>query len=96
MFGEKHVNVTKYLTGNDPGDNEGMYVGCDNDTLRCTWDPPLQDTMADNARRFGSAHAGGCNLAFADGSIRFMDYRIDVKVFYLMGDRTGNKIASNR
>jgi prepilin-type N-terminal cleavage/methylation domain-containing protein/prepilin-type processing-associated H-X9-DG protein len=100
MFGEKYLNNTKYLTGTDPGDNEGMYVGCDNDTLRCTYYPPLQDRNVDTAsdtaippyttRRFGSAHASGCNMAFADGSIRFVDYNIDAKVFFLMGDRTGN------
>jgi prepilin-type processing-associated H-X9-DG protein len=96
MFGEKHVNTTKYLTGNDPGDNEGMYVGCDNDTLRCTWDPPLRDTNSDNATRFGSAHTGGCNISFADGSVRLVSYDIDTKTFYLRGDRTGSKTAANR
>jgi hypothetical protein len=35
-------------------------------------------------------------MAFADGSIRFVDYGIAVKVFYVMGDRTGYKTAANR
>jgi prepilin-type N-terminal cleavage/methylation domain-containing protein/prepilin-type processing-associated H-X9-DG protein len=96
MFGEKHVNTTQYLTGSDPGDNEGMYVGFDNDIARCTWDPPLRDTNADNTSRFGSAHVGGCNMAFGDGSIRVIEYGIDTKVFYLMGDRTANRTAADR
>jgi prepilin-type N-terminal cleavage/methylation domain-containing protein len=96
LFGEKNVNTTKYLTGSDPGDNEGMYVGFDNDTHRCTWDPPLRDTNSDNTTRFGSAHVGGCNLSFGDGSVRVVSYDIDTKTFYLMGDRTANKTAANR
>jgi prepilin-type N-terminal cleavage/methylation domain-containing protein/prepilin-type processing-associated H-X9-DG protein len=96
MFGEKHVNNTKYLTGTDPGDNEGMYVGCDNDILRCTWDPPLRDTNGDLSHQFGSAHGNGCNMALADGSVRVIGYDIDTRVFYLMGDRTGNKKAADR
>jgi prepilin-type processing-associated H-X9-DG protein len=96
MFGEKSLDTAEYLTGTDPGDNEGMYVGSDNDTLRCTWDPPLLDTNSNNTMRFGSAHSGGCNMAIADGSVRFVGYDIDLHVFYLMGDRTGNKVYSNR
>jgi prepilin-type N-terminal cleavage/methylation domain-containing protein/prepilin-type processing-associated H-X9-DG protein len=96
LFGEKNVNSIKYLTGNDPGDNEGMYCGFDNDTMRCTWDPPLLDTNADNSRRFGSAHTAGCNISFGDGSVRVVSYDIDTKTFYLMGDRTANKTAANR
>ena len=100
MFGEKHVNNTKYVptaqSGSDPGDNEGMYVGCDNDILRCTWDPPLKDTNQDLTTRFGSAHVSGCNMAFSDGSVRMVEYEINYRVFFLMGDRSGNKIAANR
>ena len=36
------------------------------------------------------------NHAMADGSIRFINYGIDMRIFYVMGDRTGNKIGSNR
>ncbi len=96
MFGEKYMNTTKYLTGTDLGDNEGMYIGCDNDIMRCTWDPPMQDTAADNTQRFGSAHPSGCNVAMCDGSITVISYNIDTKTFYLMGDRTGNKTVNDR
>jgi prepilin-type N-terminal cleavage/methylation domain-containing protein/prepilin-type processing-associated H-X9-DG protein len=96
MFGEKYLNTNQYLTGTDPGDNEGMYVGSDNDTLRCTWDPPLRDVASENTRRFGSAHPTGCNIAYADGSIRVVNYDVNLKTFYLSGDRTGSKNANNR
>jgi prepilin-type N-terminal cleavage/methylation domain-containing protein len=96
MFGEKPINTTKYLTGTDGGDNEGMYVGFDNDVARCTWDPPVPDSTADVVGRFGSAHVSGCNMAYGDGSIRVVGYDIDTKIFYLMGDRTGNKVEANR
>src|SRR5262249_13196010 len=39
IFGEKYLNPVNYLTGNDPGDNESMYVGMDNDTNRVTYYP---------------------------------------------------------
>jgi hypothetical protein len=31
-----------------------------------------------------------------DGSIRVVNYDIDTKTFYLMGDRTGNKTVNDR
>jgi prepilin-type N-terminal cleavage/methylation domain-containing protein len=96
MFGEKYLSTTNYLTGTDPGDNEGMYIGCDNDVLRCTWDPPMQDAIPSNTFRFGSAHPAGCNIARCDGSIRVVNYDIDTRTFYLMGDRTGNKKETDR
>ena len=32
MVGERYINPVDYLTGQDGGDNEIMYVGFDNDT----------------------------------------------------------------
>src|SRR5207245_1461780 len=90
FIGEKYINTTKYLTGTDPGDNEGMYAGCDNDTLRTTQYVPLRDDIVDQTRAFGSAHASGINACFGDGSVRFIEYNVDATVFYLMGDRTGD------
>ncbi|MFO0808715.1 MAG: DUF1559 domain-containing protein [Gemmataceae bacterium] len=100
FFGEKFMYTDLYLTGTDNGDNEGMYAGCDNDTLRCTWDSPMQDTIStaavsNNTKRFGSAHAGGSNYSMGDGSVRTIEYGIDLKTFYQMGDRTALKTAAD-
>jgi len=36
---------------------------------------------------FKSNHSGGCNFAFADGSIRFVGEKIDMKTYQLLGCR---------
>ena len=36
LIGEKYLRPENYITGGDPGDNESMYVGMDNDVTRTT------------------------------------------------------------
>lgn len=88
LLGEKYLNPTDYLTGNDTADNEHMYVGADNDICRVTLSPPLQDTRgyADYAR-FGSAHVGGCNMLYCDGRVEVVAYDVDPAVHQRAGDR---------
>ncbi len=78
MVGEKYLNPTNYTTGTDPGDNECMYTGLNNDVYRTTFSLPLQDRpgLADTLR-FGSAHVGGLNVGLADGSVRTVRYTVD-------------------
>jgi prepilin-type processing-associated H-X9-DG protein len=38
---------------------------------------------------FGSAHPGGINAVFADGSVHSIDYSIDLNVFNAFGTRNG-------
>jgi prepilin-type N-terminal cleavage/methylation domain-containing protein/prepilin-type processing-associated H-X9-DG protein len=72
------------------GDNQGAYSGYEWDNHRVAWQPdsdddvevhqPRQDTPGYNPYRnpaFGSAHAGGYNAAFCDGSVRLISYTID-------------------
>ena len=42
---------------------------------------------------FGSAHTGGMNGGMADGSVRFLSYTIDHRVFAVMGDRAEGEVA---
>jgi len=89
LIGEKYLNKDNYRTGSDPGDNESMYVGFDNDVYRCTANPPLQDKAGlTDTLRFGSAHSGGCNMLMCDGSVRFVEYGVDPSVHLLAGRRS--------
>ena len=53
MLGEKTIQVEEYLTGNDKGDNETMYVGFDNDNGRSTHRSPTQDSSSPRISAFG-------------------------------------------
>ena len=88
LLGEKYLNPDHYDTGRDPGDNENLYVGFDNDIVRCTFLPPLQDRKGlQNTLYFGSAHPGGCNMLYCDGSVHVVSYTVDRDVHRRAGDR---------
>jgi prepilin-type processing-associated H-X9-DG protein len=42
---------------------------------------------------FGSYHPGGANMAFADGSTRFISNRIEPKTLRLLGHRADGEIV---
>jgi prepilin-type processing-associated H-X9-DG protein len=91
LIGEKYLNPVNYKTGTDPGDNECMYTGMNNDVVRCTGLVPLLDTPGvQNTLAFGSLHPSGPNFMMADGSVNSIAYNVELSVFRPMGDRTGN------
>jgi hypothetical protein len=47
-----------------------MFSGVDLDIARWSIEPPISDRQSVAERRFGSAHATGCFMAFCDGSVR--------------------------
>jgi len=88
LVGERYLNPDHYATGLDGGDNSNLMTGYENDSYRCTYSAPLQDTPGlVDTYRFGSAHAGGLHMAFCDGSVQWINYTIDAAVHKVLGSR---------
>jgi prepilin-type N-terminal cleavage/methylation domain-containing protein/prepilin-type processing-associated H-X9-DG protein len=88
LAGEKYLNPNNYSNGADGGDNESMYAGFDNDVARDTASPPMKDNPGvGDTFRFGSAHTGGVNMLYCDGSVQFITYSVDPAVFKRAGNR---------
>jgi prepilin-type N-terminal cleavage/methylation domain-containing protein/prepilin-type processing-associated H-X9-DG protein len=86
LVGEKFVSSDHYDDGQDRGDNESMTYGFteDNGRLANTTHLPQRDIPStsrfftrDYTDDFGSAHSGGLNVVFCDGSVHLVDYEID-------------------
>ncbi len=90
LIGEKYLNPTDYLTGEDGGDNEGQFAGFDNDNTRRTLitDIPMQDTpgFASDVL-FGSAHSQAFNMLMCDGSVQSVSYTINMTIYSGNGNR---------
>jgi len=93
LIGEKYLDPERYTTGSDGGDNQSMYQGYDVDTVRFANSsgypgPPRQDRLGyNNINIFGSAHPGGANFVFADGSVHSISYSIDLPTYTHLGNR---------
>ena len=87
--GEKYLNPQHYTDGGDGAENEGMYVGFDNDVYRTTADAPKQDNpkFADDGTLFGSCHGSGFNVVYCDGHVDTITYDIDLPTFTKLGTR---------
>ena len=93
LFGEKYLNPDHYEDGTTWGDTFCAFTGNGVENTRWTRknytsDLPRQgQTGYDNAGAFGSAHAGGCNMVFCDGSVRSISFTIDPTVHWCFGNR---------
>ena len=111
MIGEKYIYFALYLGGSS-SDDTGWTDGWDPDVMRSTGIPPLKDGETDEMMseyfaggptpwpwwefHFGSAHAGGINAVFADGSVHTISYDIDLDVFNAIGTRNGTSYGEER
>lgn len=102
ILGEKYVRNDSY-EGGGKSDDKGWIDGWDPDAIRSTCFQPYQDSDGyqfqplnspsdlfgkdRDVYYFGSAHSGGFNGVFADGSVRTLGYDIDVVVFNSLGTR---------
>jgi prepilin-type N-terminal cleavage/methylation domain-containing protein/prepilin-type processing-associated H-X9-DG protein len=89
LVGERYLNPLNYYNGNDAADNEVMYVGFDNDLYRSSASGAPRPDMPGNTSStlYGSAHSGGMNMAYCDGSVRVIEYSINATTFRLPGSR---------
>jgi prepilin-type N-terminal cleavage/methylation domain-containing protein/prepilin-type processing-associated H-X9-DG protein len=97
VLGEKYLRSTNYFSG-DWFDDCGWVDGWDPDTVKSTafplisdntgsYNDPLINGTYEPGFCFGSAHPGGANFCFADGSVRLLSFTIDRHVFDCLGHR---------
>jgi prepilin-type N-terminal cleavage/methylation domain-containing protein/prepilin-type processing-associated H-X9-DG protein len=103
MISEKYIRTDLY-PGGTSSDDTGWTDGWDPDIMRSTGIPPLQDGSLDHLTdpnagppmgsawwefHFGSAHPGGINSVYADGSVHTINYDVDLEIFNAAGTRNG-------
>jgi prepilin-type N-terminal cleavage/methylation domain-containing protein/prepilin-type processing-associated H-X9-DG protein len=103
LLGEKAIDPTHYEDGLAPNDDQTAYCGDSEDTTAWTYNasaatpaplPPVRDAIGIGSYRFGSAHVGVFNMAFADGSVRTVPYGISADVHRWLGHRADGQTVS--
>ncbi|MFV2069849.1 MAG: DUF1559 domain-containing protein [Pirellulales bacterium] len=99
LVGEKYLDPSHYADGDGGGDDQTMYVGYDQNVNRWTsyegsLNPPKMDHSDEpDWGRFGSAHSGGCNMLFCDGSVHLIGYSVDGEVHRRLGNRHDGQVV---
>jgi prepilin-type N-terminal cleavage/methylation domain-containing protein len=88
LIGEKYVSSDAYDSGSDPGDNGPMLTGYSAGNVRWGYERPVPDRQRGlHPTAFGSAHPGGWNAAFGDGSVKTISYDIDAELHKKLSSR---------
>jgi prepilin-type processing-associated H-X9-DG protein len=96
VLGEKTLDPNLYLVG-EWYDDKGWTDGWDPDTLRSTMctisaDKAIPASLVRPAGfRFGSAHTTAMNVGFADGSVRSINYEIQLEVLNRLANRSDDE-----
>jgi prepilin-type N-terminal cleavage/methylation domain-containing protein/prepilin-type processing-associated H-X9-DG protein len=107
LIGEKYLHSDRYITGDDPGDNETWCTGYNNDNFRTAYALPAQDARNDTFRSpfpgdnstfngrhiFGSVHSAGVNFGYCDGHVDTIAYDVDPYLYRSLGNRLDGSIA---
>lgn len=108
LASEKWVNQNFYQGPAAPdhilksGDDYGWADGWDYDSLRSTMFVPRSDgdmeepSVHTENYLFGSAHPGGINTLFADGSVSTLGYDVDIETFNRLGHREDGETVTTR
>jgi prepilin-type N-terminal cleavage/methylation domain-containing protein len=87
LVSEKRLDPYKYGLG-DWHDDQGWIDGWDPDTMRWGWIVPKPDDIKGvSGYEFGSAHETGVNALMGDGSVRMINFNINLTVFKALCDR---------
>ncbi len=96
LVGEKYMNPDNYFTGKSLGDDQGPYNSDERDSLRFasynassvdTYRPRQDQPGLEFTWGFGSVHASSMNMGMCDGSVRAIEYDIDVTIHRRMANR---------
>lgn len=78
LVGEKSLVEANYSTGTGAGDRLVAYVGDSDDIRRSPSGSPTLDNTGGSS--FGGPHPGGANIAYCDGSVRFLNEDEEIEV----------------
>jgi prepilin-type processing-associated H-X9-DG protein len=106
LVGEKTMDPLKYITGDDYGDRgpiggfnnpaaPATNQGATNSYVRFAVQPPSHDVSNTcmSCHNFGSAHPATCNISMADGSVRSLNYEMDIKLHLALASINGQETA---
>jgi len=95
MIGEKRLN-RRGLSGFQGDDNEGYTSGWDGDVMRYTNRQPAPDgTTGDGGGLFGSSHTAGFQCVFGDGSVKMLNYGINLTTFSRLGNVADGEVVTD-
>jgi prepilin-type N-terminal cleavage/methylation domain-containing protein len=101
LVGEKAMDLSLYLTGDDFGDRAPLsgvndYSGSVNSYVRYAVDAPARDVVKTCAscHNFGSAHPVSWNMSLADGSVHTLGFEMDLNLHKALASIAGNEPAS--